>query len=318
MIKENTVLILGAGASMPFGFPSGKQLVRLICDMLDTLNSPAWVMMNKLGHPQHQVKKFVTALSRSGQTSIDAFLEHRPEFVIIGKQMIAIALLPYERTDAIFDKPWKKGNPNWYEHFFSMLNTSFGKFGQNELSIITFNYDRSLEHYLHTVLCNSHGISSRSVKNELSNIPIVHVHGQLGHLPWQSREGVVLFGSANDKEIIRIAANKIKIIHDDVDDDPEFIEAQKLIRQARHIYFLGFGYNETNLKRLGGPEIFESSNAEILGTGVNLSRTQRRIAAKYMGAGKDSTGKLSPYAGDFLEENSTCHDLIYNKVDLIE
>ena len=31
MIETPTVLILGAGASMPFGFPSGRQLLQTIC-----------------------------------------------------------------------------------------------------------------------------------------------------------------------------------------------------------------------------------------------------------------------------------------------
>jgi hypothetical protein len=34
MIDDNTVLILGAGASMDYGFPSGKQLIENIINHL--------------------------------------------------------------------------------------------------------------------------------------------------------------------------------------------------------------------------------------------------------------------------------------------
>ncbi len=34
MIEIETVLVLGAGASIPFGFPSGQNLVDIICTKL--------------------------------------------------------------------------------------------------------------------------------------------------------------------------------------------------------------------------------------------------------------------------------------------
>jgi hypothetical protein len=33
---------------------------------------------------------------------------------------------------------------------YDKMNTSFGEFGTNTLSITTFNYDRSVEHFLFT------------------------------------------------------------------------------------------------------------------------------------------------------------------------
>ncbi len=35
------------------------------------------------------------------------------------------------------------------------------------------------------------------------------------------------------------------------DDSLEFKKARLLIENAKHLYFLGFGYHETNLRRLG-------------------------------------------------------------------
>lgn len=74
---------------------------------------------------------------------------------------------------------------DWYQYFCDKLNTSFEEFDQNKISIITFNYDRSLEHSLFTALKNSYAKNDRDCASKLKNIPIVHVYGQLGYLPWQ-------------------------------------------------------------------------------------------------------------------------------------
>lgn len=317
MVKTGTVLILGAGASMPFGFPSGQQLLQSICRMLSHRRSSAWTMARQAGHRHQIIERFVKALSGSAQTSIDAFLEHRPEFVKIGKMMIAAALLPHERTDEIFDRPQKEGKPNWYEHLFGMLNTSFDEFHNNNIAFITFNYDRSLEHYIHTALCNLHGKPPNEVADKISSIPIVHVHGQLGSLPWQDFDDNVPFDSGMDIENVTSAAEDIKIIHDNIDHDPEFKRAQGLIEYACRIYFLGFGYNETNLKRLGGPELFRSSNKDVIGTGKGLSITQQRIAKEHFGFRYTDYTKRNRIARqDYLMPDCTCHDFIYNHVDL--
>src|SRR5205814_6081210 len=69
---------------------------------------------------------------------------------------------------------------DWYQYLFGKLNASFEEFGQNKLSVVTFNYDRSLEHFLLTTLQYSHGKTFDQCADLLmANIPIVHVYGQL-------------------------------------------------------------------------------------------------------------------------------------------
>jgi len=49
MIKTRTVLILGAGASMPYGYPSGKELKRIICGRLKDSESDLSRILRRLG-----------------------------------------------------------------------------------------------------------------------------------------------------------------------------------------------------------------------------------------------------------------------------
>lgn len=159
MKKIETVLVLGAGASAPFGFPTGQALKDRICSM--TLGQAKSVkLLRTLGFEGNIITDFMVALRESGRPSVDAFLEYRGDFVDIGKAAIACELLPFEKTGRLFgDWIKKRANPdnkegNWYDYLFEVFadGVSFDTFDRNKLSIITFNYDRSIEHYLFTCL----------------------------------------------------------------------------------------------------------------------------------------------------------------------
>jgi hypothetical protein len=176
---------------------------------------------------------------------VDAFLEHRPEFLEVGKRAIAGALLPRERIEHLFSPP--RGQ-NWYEYLFRKMNAHFDEFRQNALSIVTFNYDRSLEDYLLTALRNSYGRPFKECAEQVRHIPIIHVYGQLGQHPELTDGPAVAYGRDAGPPVIVQAADGIKIIHEAASD--AFAHAHKVISEAQRLCFIGFGYDSTNLERL--------------------------------------------------------------------
>jgi hypothetical protein len=197
------------------------------------------------GFAEEQILAFQEDLAKSGTQSVDAFLEHRREFLEVGKAAIACALVPLEREESFFSE-----NPqNWYEYFFNKLNVRFEEFDKNSVCVLTFNYDRSLEHYLFTALSHKFGKSAEECAEKLRSIPIIHLYGHLGHLPYVSDEGVA-FGSVLNPGILKKCAEGIRVIHEDVSGEPQFQEAHQQLRAAERICFLGFGYDKTNLERL--------------------------------------------------------------------
>lgn len=146
MITTPTVLILGAGASKPFGFPTGRELLHEVVENLveEPKKFPRTQLL-RLGYSAEEIRSFRIFLSKSGQPSVDAFLEHRPEFVRLGKTAIAQALIPCESLETLFDKT--RDSVNWYQHLSDLMDTSLHGFRKNEVSVLTFNYDRSLEAY---------------------------------------------------------------------------------------------------------------------------------------------------------------------------
>lgn len=103
MIKTPTVLILGAGASKPYGFPLGEKLKVDMCKELTDQGQPLFTrMLQTTGRLEEDIKHFANQLWRSEQPSVDAFLERRKEFLDIGKEAISCALVPCEEEKRLF------------------------------------------------------------------------------------------------------------------------------------------------------------------------------------------------------------------------
>jgi hypothetical protein len=270
MITRRAVLILGAGASMPFGFPSGAGLMTEVIQRLSDTKDPMGSLIHKIGFRPEQINHFLNALKKSGKRSVDAFLEHRIEFLEIGKVATACILLPYEREDSIFER----NESNWYEYLFNKLNARFEEFDKNSVSVLTFNYDRSLEQYLLTALQNSYGKTTGECAEKLHSVPIIHLYGQLGGLPSLSGEGLE-FGAPLNPEVVRKAADGIQIIHEDVAKNPNFQRAHELLGTAERVCFLGFGYDQTNLERLSH---YKSPSGQlVIGSAKGFTNRERQL-----------------------------------------
>lgn len=250
MITEPTVLIFGAGISQPFDFPSGMGLAHVLCENLKRNNTMTQKLVD-MGYDAPMIREFRDAFHQSGRESVDAFLETRPNFIPVGKAAIAYALIQWERLHNLF----QIFVGNLYMYLFRHLcgSDTLEDFSRNKLSVITYNYDRSFEHYIFTALRYSFGVAEDKAAELMRCLPVVHLHGQLGGLPWQrcKPEQIRDYSPELTERSIRVASDGIKIIHEADDlNDAEFLKAHKLLSRAKEIVFLGFGYHRTNLERL--------------------------------------------------------------------
>jgi hypothetical protein len=254
MIRKPTVLVLGAGASIPYGYPSGAGLVK---EIFQNIGSNEWrLIYDAFGIEESEVNSFRAELLQSQKPSIDAFLEHRTEYMKVGKVAIALSLLSKENPDVLLDFDIR--DKGIYHFLFNSLTTSWEEFKQNKFTIVTFNYDRSLEHFLFSALKHSYNKSDLDVAEAIQRIPIIHVHGSLGPLPWQASDGIDYYplfsrgdGPYEFGKRIKVASENIVIVSEAQPQSKEFDFAHKQIKEAERIYFLGFGYYRTNLERLG-------------------------------------------------------------------
>jgi hypothetical protein len=240
MIRTETVFILGAGASIPYGFPSGKTLVSEII-----MTSRGTSLFSDL-FPQDLRQDFSNALDLSFAPSIDDFLEKRPEFMQIGKFAISYQLIQKEDPRAIS----RDTKGNWYELLWHCMQAKVEDFANNKVSFITFNYDRSLEFFLQRSLMNYFGISKDKANKIINDIPIIHIHGMLGSF----EEGQPFYRDYDPQissDIIKTGAEMIRVFHEDYAEAGEIVRnAELLLQNAKKICFLGFGYHSVNIERI--------------------------------------------------------------------
>ena len=252
MITKPTVLILGAGASKPYNFPLGTELFDQIRNYLQKkiVNSFHNSIFPKLGFNEVEAIAFSKDLNHCPQSSIDAFLEHRPEFAEMGKALIALKLRELEVSTNLFREKAAEGTrDHWYSYLWKFLETATKEqFKENELSVLTYNYDRTLEQFLINGLQTTYQMNESEIRGVFDSIKFVHLHGFMGNPPPLDPEGLPYDQSVNP-DILRQAMKDIKIIGEVTVKDA-YDPAYKLLDQAQRICFLGFGYQKENLSRL--------------------------------------------------------------------
>ena len=266
-----TVVILGAGASKPYGFPLGYELVTLILRALDNEidNFYHWGFDNKLIHD------FKDAITRSKPIAIDDLLVQRREFVEIGKLTIASVLTRFENEIYLY----KRGiEDDWYEYFFNHVRGLPTPLMENQFSFITFNYDRSLDHFLNRAADSHFENSDPKRMTAIQKIPILHIHGNLGLLPWHG--GSLYFAPQTSIDVIHEMGQNLKLTSEELDNDI-IAKAQTLIQEADRVRFLGFGYHETNMDRLDFIVNAKNCN-DVNGTAYGITDVERgRLVRDY-------------------------------------
>jgi hypothetical protein len=251
MIDTETVLILGAGASEPYGFPIGSGLKESILNGLT--NDKEQDLYRTYGFSNDNIAEFRKVLTTSPFATIDAILSYRPSLAKIGKFAIV-------KTLSVCQKPEKVFPPrDWYHELFSRLGLENPDIPPPPLSVLTFNYDNSFEYFFDRIIeTQFEGENKKSVRNKFDAINIIHLHGCLGPYP---DEGEDPFNNLSRS----LGKSAIKVISDtELDESEEFVRAFELLKQANKIIFLGFGYADINLRRLRISEI--ADNPAIYGT----------------------------------------------------
>lgn len=286
MRKSPITLVLGAGSSCAFGFPTGEGLRQLIISFKGQGAVPGL-----LGYTPHPVNEFIEAFSESQLNSIDAYLGRDGTDSEVGKRLVAYALLSKEKAAQLFEDV----GDHWYRYMLNQIVNSVSKWEDLDLSwlsIVTFNYDRSLEHYLTVTLGRIYQKTRDEVTAKLAQLKIVHVYGSLGNY-FAPPDVSTPFGGIHPdlfKMYVVRAAQEIRVVPEGRIDAPSFETARDLLRAAKEVYFLGFGFDQVNIERLGAPAVFfneqgfpKAIHSTVFGlTDAEISLASRRL----LGAGQ--------------------------------
>lgn len=258
MVEKNTVLILGAGASAPYGLPLGSELRRDICRWIDRpVSVEEAIALKACGVTIDGMRHFANAFLRSSTHSVDTFLGQQPRFGELGKFAIAGEICRRENPEAI----WSFDNTdNWYPHLWSKMIagvTHPRELGKNRVRILTFNYDRSLEFFLFEAIKHNYNLDDEAALRIVLDFPISHLYGVAGKFHFLRSSESRVYGSTDDSTQIASAARGIKVIPEAKADDETFREARDTLHWAEHVAFMGFGFDATNCKLLGFDSVLD-------------------------------------------------------------
>ena len=266
-----TVLILGAGSSAGLNYPCGAELSDRICRKLEPpqyANQPYREKLLQVGFHENQIDEFQQRLHQGNLGTIDAFLEFNAEFASLGKLAITLDLSSYEDERAFVSNSLLI--KDWYAPFWAGLLKNFDLISRGQLSFITFNYDRSLEHFQYMVCKAGRPDLLDEFTDWLNSDRCLHIHGRMGYLDWQNRPDAETrsYGNECTAEEIQRSAELILLPH-----ECEGVDAkvESIMRDAERVLFLGFGFDDRNLRKLGIGHLHELRHKDVAATKRDLS-----------------------------------------------
>jgi hypothetical protein len=321
--SKKLVLIVGAGASKEVGLPIGSELKATIAKYLDiryqhgfekisgddVINS-AFREYAKVNNPERpDINPYLEAGWRVRDAmplaiSIDNFIDsHRNEekIAVCGKLAIARAILAAEAGSKLHIN---KGNiynklkfssleATWFVSFFRILteNCQVTDLPQrlSKVAIITFNYDRCIEHFLFYAFQHYYQINADHASSLLDGLEIHHPYGAVGKLPWQNKTDGFEFGAdPHFTQLIKLAA-ELRTFCEGIDPSKSDIVAiRSTLASASNVSFLGFAFHKLNLKLLFAdlPDGQRERDCSVYGTAYGISSTDlQQISSELSNAG---------------------------------
>jgi hypothetical protein len=241
-IKKRTTLILGAGASAPYGYPLGIGLRD------ELLRGPTGFdqRLRDLSIDAAEWADVQAALYDYQKPSVDEFMSAYPEHSQLMKLAIAHELNRFEshiqHTNPSHKDPWYR----------VLLDDYLGDdmdFGSGILTIVTFNYDLSLEKYLiATSKARHRGRTDEQRQASLAHLNIQHIYGHLGPVIDIHGTGRQ-YAEFPNAAAARAAAENISTCFEEGSCEA-VAKAQEQVSESDVVSFLGFGYSTQNLQRL--------------------------------------------------------------------
>lgn len=337
-MSHSIVFIIGAGASEEAKLPTSNELKQRVSQLLDfkfngfeqTSGDHAIVEALRLhvrqpdgrhGHINpyiREARKIKDAVDLA--ISIDNFIDaHRDnnELAFCAKLAIERSILDAERRSLLyFDQSRADATINfdalkntWYIPFFQLLteNCALNELQERleKITLVVFNYDRCIEHFLYHALKNYYTLSTEEAAKLVNVINIYHPYGEVGVLPWQASESLE-FGTRPETHQLLQLSQRIRTFTEGANpESSEILEIRKKVGEANKIVFMGFAFHKLNMHLISpaGTEFNTGLPKQCLATtfGVSKSDTEvviTQIREKFIPAGFVKTENLK--CGAFL------------------
>lgn len=259
-------MVFGAGVSHEYGYPVGTKLLSEIKGEL------------KGNEHEKTSRAIYDSLVAMNPYSIDYFLSKKPNFADPVKRLILRRLMLAEayNVDLIKTTVDASGVPQEHDTIYKKLFNSISERDYDRLVVISFNYDRSFEHYFLRALMAQHELTIEQAYDRFKKIRVVHVYGRLPSLSEQiEQDHGILISSPNQywscaygkyeqqgsmrSNLENYAVERLFTVHEEENKKKEGFRhnlrtIRGEIRHADRVFFLGFGYHDLNMDVLGFKE----------------------------------------------------------------
>jgi hypothetical protein len=282
-MERKTVFIIGAGASSEVNLPTGEKLKAIISNLLDirfeyghTQISGDYSITEALRlftrYPNGQNGDINPYLYEAWhirnalplELSIDNFIDkHRDneKIAFCGKLAIVKSILEAEKSSVLyFEHTMQDSTINfnalektWFLSFFKLVteNCSINQLKARfqSISLIVFNYDRCIEHFLYYAIQKSYKVNEIDAADIVNSISIYHPYGTVGSLPWQKKANPIGFGQIPNSQQLLSLSKEIKTFTEGTNPDSSDIkEIKEHMAKASHLVFLGFAFHKLNME----------------------------------------------------------------------
>lgn len=311
------VFIIGAGCSVPYGFPTGTMLMQKLKSFDYGTKFPRknysdgdiflvdlyqehfgysstdnkieyqsdYAMV--LPYPEDEklynqlmdaiVLPFSRSIRHSMMVSTDEFLKNR-----LGQKQNEQAdfgkrLIAYEILKA--EQASRLWNIDWIQHLLSRIDQQPNwEEILKQTVFLTFNYDRVLEYCIFLYLTSDKQYADADAHSFIKEMQIHHVNGFIGSLE------EIPFGAVENGKYQEIAKRMETVWEKRQNrDETEKAKYQEFLKSAQRVYFMGFSYIPDNLESIGiprGAEIIR--NAKVYATAMGLSSQNRLRISTYL------------------------------------
>jgi len=148
------------------------------------------------------------------------------------------------------------------------------------ITLIIFNYDRCIEHFIKNALQTYYGLTEGEVIELVKNINIYHPYGVVGTLPWVDQNGAMEFGAEPRPVQLLELSQKIKTFTEGTDPgSSEILEIREHMRIADRVVFLGFAFHKLNMQLIAPEQVDGTINSDIrcFATTLEISSSDKEV-----------------------------------------
>lgn len=308
--------------------------------------------LNKSGSVQAQWQKALNecdglrkGLVEANPLVIDYFLGLNPGFQDVGKLLIAWAILECEHESRKAKRNINRNHTTAVEDDWCRFITHQLGMGceestdllRNKVSFVTFNYDTSLETRLRVGLRHIQIFEPAVVEQFLSGSRITHVYGHLQTLSEQiwsiwdvqneNSESLNEFNWGNYHsrfslllDEIHKASTDLRVIdpHNKGADGQNIQIAQGQISDARRVFILGYGFDESNNRRLALSEALRRPKKPVSFTNFGDNNNVNKRASKLLMNDENQFRPDGPslVAGFYERSTQNVYDALARDFDL--